>query len=293
MQAEAAARLEPFWVTANGVRFHARAAGSGRLVLLLHGFPQCWYCWRHQIPALAPAYRAVAPDLRGYNLSEKPARGYDLGTLSDNVAAIVRALGQDRAILVGHDWGGLTAWLTAMRHPEVVEALVVLNAPHPAVYFREIRDNPRQILRSWYIGFFQVPFLPEHLLTALHGRLTAALLRRTARRHTFSPTDLAVYRDAITTPGAARAALAYYRAWPANLRRLSTWLCRIECPTLVLWGLRDVALDPDLLPGLDPWVSNATVRTFPRATHWLAEDAPEAVNQALLTWLDETAGSRA
>ncbi|HEX2174192.1 MAG TPA: alpha/beta hydrolase [Dehalococcoidia bacterium] len=278
--------FDEIWITAQGgLRFHARGAGSGRLVLLLHGFPQCWYCWRWQIPALAPRYRAVAPDLRGYNLSDKPAGGYDVDTLAGDVVALIRALGHDRAVVVGHDWGGAIAWVVALRYPEVVEALAILNAPHPAAYRRALRRYPRQLLRSWYVGFFQIPFLPEQLLTAFGGRLTAVLLRGSARRHTFTPADLAVYRAAITVPGAARAALAYYRALPRRLRSVDDWSRRIECPTLVLWGERDPALDLALLDELDRWVPNLTVRTFPGATHWIPEDAPDEVNRALLDWL--------
>ena len=277
--------LEELWVTANGVRFYARAAGAGRLVLLLHGFPQCWYCWRHQIPALAARRRAVAPDLRGYNRSDKPPAGYDLATLADDVAGLIEALGHERAIIVGHDWGGEIAWAVAMQHPERVEALAILNVPHPAAYQREIVRNPRQMLRSWYVLFFQIPRLPEQLLTAFHGRLTMALLRGTAHPGTFQPADLAVYRDAITRPGAARAALAYYRALPRSPRSAGRWSRRVDCPTLVLWGTADPALDEALLDGLDQWVPNLTIRRFPGASHWLPEERPAEVNEALLTWL--------
>ena len=278
--------LEEVWITANGVRFYARAAGAGRLILLLHGFPQCWYSWRHQIPALATRYRAVAPDLRGYNRSEKPSSGYDLGTLADDIAGLIDRLGYERAVVVGHDWGGEIGWAVAMKHPERVAALAVLNAPHPAAYRREALRNPRQMLRSWYVLFFQIPRLPEQLLTAFHGRLTMAMLRRTAHPGTFSADDLAVYRDAITQPGAARAALAYYRAPFRSPRSASRWLRRIDCPTLVLWGTADLALDEALLDGHNAWAPNLTIRRFPGVSHWLPEERPAEVSEALLTWLD-------
>ena len=130
---------------------------GGPLVLLLHGFPEFWYSWRRQLPALAQRFRVVAPDLRGYNLSDKPASGYDQATLASDIPALIHALGADRAHVVGHDWGGVVAWGAAIHHPQVVDRLVILNAPHPAAYWRELRQNPRQLLRSWYIGLFQIP----------------------------------------------------------------------------------------------------------------------------------------
>ena len=168
---------EDGWSDGAGVRLHHVSAGRGPLVLLLHGFPDFWYGWRRQLPALAAAgFRAVAPDLRGYNLSERPARvaDYRIERLADDVAALVRALGADRAHVVGHDWGGLIAWQLAMRHPQVVDRLAILNAPHPA-RFRRLLLDPRQGLRSWYVAFFQLPWLPERVLGA-NGRRA---LRRT------------------------------------------------------------------------------------------------------------------
>src|SRR5215203_1684309 len=169
----------------NGVRLHYVGAGTGPLVLLLHGFPEFWYSWRAQIPALVAAgYRVIAPDMRGYNLSEKPAgvRSYMLDTLCDDVLALIHHAGEERATVVGHDWGGAVAWNVPMRHPRAVERLIVLNAPHPGAFLRELR-TPAQIAKSWYMFFFQLPWLPELSLRA--GGF--ATLQRTLRTDPVRP----------------------------------------------------------------------------------------------------------
>src|SRR5579859_1348188 len=152
------------YATSNGVRFHYVAAGaSGPLVILLHGFPEFWYSWREQLPALGERFRVVAPDLRGYNLSGRPAQGYDLRTLCADIVGLIEAFDERDAMVVGHDWGGIIAWALAIREPERVRRLAILNAPHPVPMWRELR-RPRQLRRSWYAVFFQLPWLPEWVL---------------------------------------------------------------------------------------------------------------------------------
>jgi pimeloyl-ACP methyl ester carboxylesterase len=193
-------------VTANGIRLHLVEMGSGPLVLLLHGFPEFWYAWRFVIPRLAAAgFRVAAPDLRGYGLSERPrgTRRYTLDELSADVAGLVRALGEERAAVVGHDWGGVVAFAAAERHADVVDRLVVVNAPHPRAMRRELR-NPDQLRRSWYAGFFQLPWIPEAVLRA--GRF--ALLRRVLRtgphrRGAVTDEDERRYVEAWSAPGCA------------------------------------------------------------------------------------------
>ncbi len=298
---EAEIGLRHRFVEANGVRFHVVEAGSAEvgpdgeaaggsrpLVLLLHGFPEFWYGWRSQIPALAERFHVVAPDLRGYNLSAKPASGYDYETLTQDVPALVRALGAERAHVVGHDWGGMVAWGAAVFHPEVVERLAILNAPHPMAYLRELSQNRRQALRSWYIALFQVPRLAEWLLTRGHGRGVAAALRGSARDPcAFSAADLAAYRRAVSRPGAAWAMLAYYRALrsvdPDELRsRLQT----VTASTLLIWGMDDVALVPELTDDLDDWVPDIQVERIADAGHWVQHERPDLVNRLLLEHLD-------
>jgi pimeloyl-ACP methyl ester carboxylesterase len=282
-------------LTANGLRFHALAAGpeDGPLVLLLHGFPELSRSWRHQLPALAEAgFRAVAPDLRGYGRTER--RGpYRMGTLVADVAGLVRALGAERATVAGHDWGGAIAWATAHSRPEVVERLAILNAPHPAALAHELRHNRRQRRRSRYMLFFQLPWLPERVLTRDRSAYVArALVGGSHNRAAFPPEELEHYRAAFSEPGAMSAALAYYRA--AGRRRLrrrqSSRRPPIEAPTLILWGTRDRFLGEELLrpellaPHFAAGVEPEIVR-IDDAGHFVQNEAPDRVNAELLRWL--------
>jgi len=271
----------------NGVRLHWVEAGSGPLVVLLHGFPEFWYSWRHQIAALSRAgFRVVAPDLRGYNESDKPAgvRHYRLSVLVDDVAGLIRRAGESRAAVVGHDWGGLIAWQVAMRRPEVVAKLAVLNAPHPAAMQRELRW-PMQWLRSWYILFFQLPWLPEwYLRSRDYAFLDQALLRPPARPGAFSAEDVAEYKRALDRPGALTATLSYYRGL-FRFRRDAASYRSIAAPTLLIWGERDRYLGVRLTEGLERWVANLRVERLPDASHWVQNDAPEQVSRLLIEFL--------
>lgn len=274
------------FIEAGGVRFHCAEQGTGPLVLLLHGFPECWYSWRHQLPALAAAgYRAVAPDLRGYNLSDKPRGGYNIESLAGDIVAIAGALGEDRAHVAGHDWGGVIAWQVAWRYPAFTRSLVAMNAPHPAAYAAYVRRHPRQMLRSVYMLLFQAPGVAEWLLTRRHASAVGQAFRRAARRpDAFTGADLAVYRDAFLRPGAARAALSYYRqALRQGARALPS--TPIEPPTLVLWGIGDPALERGMNDGLEARVRDLRVRYIEDCGHWTQQERPDIVTPALVEWL--------
>src|SRR3712207_196672 len=224
------------------VRLHYVEAGEGPLVLLLHGFPQFWYEWRHQIPALVEAgFWVVAPDMRGYNLSDKPpgVRAYRVELLTRDVERLIQACGERSATVVGHDWGAIVAWITAMRHPERVGRLAILNVPHPARFLDGFL-SPEQLLRSSYIYFFQIPRLPEEVIRAGDfALLRSALGRDPVRSGSFTAEDIERYIEAIARPGALNATINYYRAllrYPAGTRAL---LRRVEAPVLVIWGERD------------------------------------------------------
>lgn len=265
----------------NGVRLHWVEQGQGPLVLLLHGFPEFWYSWRRQIPVLAERFHVVVPDLRGYNLSEKPPKGYDVLTLTDDVLALARRLSGERVRVVGHDWGGMLAWVFAIRFPEATEKLVVLNAPHPARFAEEVR-RPRQFLRSTYALFFRIPRLPELLLGANRCWSLTRMMRRSAVvKDAFSDEDVERYREAMARPGALTAALNYYRA--ASLRRLPKDQT-VRAPTLVLWGVHDVALGKALTEGLERWVRHLTLCHLD-CGHWTQQELPEEVNRHLLEFL--------
>jgi pimeloyl-ACP methyl ester carboxylesterase len=286
------ARAEPWShheAVVNGVRLHYVEAGSGPLVILLHGFPEFWYSWRFQIPALVAAgFRVVAPDMRGYNTSEKPpgVRSYLIDTLADDVAGLIHHLGETRAIVVGHDWGGAVAWHVPTRHPTMVEKLIVLNAPHPAAFVRELRTMG-QWRKSWYMLFFQLPWLPE---TALHARRFALVDRvmRTdpVRSAAFSDEDIRRYKRVLSQPDALTASINYYRAlFRRNPREAMQEPPPIACPTLLIWGEQDRYLGVPLTEGLEQWVPQIHVERIQEASHWVQIDAPERVNVHMVEFL--------
>ena len=283
------------WHDVGYMRLHCVEAGEGPLVVLLHGFPEFWYSWRHQIPALAAAgLRVVAPDMRGYNVSGKP-RGVDAyrwQALTGDVVGLVRACGEERASIVGHDWGGVVGWHFAMCHPEMLERLAILNAPHPLHFLRALA-TPGQLARSWYIGFFQLPWIPEAVLSARNFSVLRQMLARDPEQPgAFSPEDIERYVEACRQPGALTAALNYYRAAarqnPARLQRETRV---VDAPVLVIWGEKERALGADLAEPPGEWVRNARVERLPTASHWVASDEPERVNALLIEFL--TGPSRA
>ncbi|WP_435333878.1 alpha/beta fold hydrolase [Haloarchaeobius sp. TZWWS8] len=282
----------------NDVRLHYVEAGDpeAETVLLLHGFPEFWYSWHEQIPELAEAgYHVVAPDMRGYNRSEKPhgVAAYCISELSMDVAELARQF-DESVHLVGHDWGGGVAWDVAARFPDVVESLTIMNAPHPGPFERELRGNPEQRRRSWYMAFFQLPWLPEWFLTRKDCAVFEDLFGDAARREdAFTDADLARYRHAFSRPGAATSALNYYRAlFRENVKdrvpfmRGDTARKQVDVPTLVLWGEADTALVPELTEGLDEWVADCRVVRISDASHWVQLDAPDRVTEELLDFVE-------
>jgi epoxide hydrolase 4 len=290
-------------VAVGEVKLHAVEMGEGRPVILLHGFPELWWSWRRQLPALARAgLHAVAPDLRGYGGSDRPpdVEAYALPRLVDDVAGLVRALGAGRASLVGHDWGGAVAWSLAARHPELVDRLVIMNAPHPAVFLRALL-RPDQLLRSAYMALFQLPELPERLLFARD----AALLRRGLRALRATPVadaELDVYVEAGRRADRLRGGLNSYRAMGRALvgrgRRRSPGEAgrpaagaarargrRIEAPVLVIWGEQDPVLGRALAAPPPHLVPDARVVRLPNASHAVMLDAAEEVNRLLVEFL--------
>jgi pimeloyl-ACP methyl ester carboxylesterase len=253
----------------------------------LHGFPEYWYSWRFQIPFLAElGYRVVAPDLRGYNDTEKPRTGYDIGNLLCDIEGLIKGLAYERAIIIGHDWGGALAWAFAIQYAPMTEQLIVLNAPHPAAFLRELRTL-KQMRRSWYILAFQLPWLPEYLLGRKHARAIGHMLSSTAvQKSAFSPDVLGRYREAMSKPGALRASLAYYRTLLRHSLRGVEWIQRpITVRTLLIWGEQDVALDLALTEGLEAWVPNLQVKRIGASGHWVQQEMPELVNSYLAEFL--------
>jgi pimeloyl-ACP methyl ester carboxylesterase len=271
-----------------GVRLHYVELGEGPLVVLLHGFPDFWYGWRRQIPALAAAgFRVVAPDLRGYDLSDKPSdvRAYGLRRIVEDVVALLDSLGASRAHVVGHDWGAGVAWSLAMSHPDRVARLAVLNGPHPQALLKGLR-RPAQLAKSWYMLVFQLPLLPEWMLRrGQFATLVRAMRDEPTRDGAVTEDDVARYREAWGRPGALTGMLAWYRAM--FRRSLQPKMRRIDAPVLVLWGEADPHLDSRLAVPDPALVPRARVERIPGASHWVQTDAPELVNAALVAFLRE------
>src|SRR3954447_6366695 len=243
-------------LTTNGVMLHAVAAGpsDGPLVILLHGFPEFWYGWRHQIEPLAAAgLHVLIPDQRGDNLSDKPKgiAAYGLDTLARDVLGLIDDAGADKAFVAGHDWGGLVAWWLGIRYPERVRKIALLNIPHPLVMQRALRKNPAQRKKSWYVFFFQLPWLPERAFRADGFALGVKSLQRSSRPGTFSDADLDLYREAWSQPGAVRSMIRWYRAGLRSRPKLPA-SPRVSVPTLLLWGAKDRFLGRELAqPSID------------------------------------------
>ena len=267
------------------VRLHAVAAGpkDGPVVVLLHGFPEFWYGWHRQIGPLAAAgFRVIVPDQRGYNQSSKPrgVRRYALSELTSDVMAIADQLGQRKIFLAGHDWGAAVAWSAALSHPERVAKLAILNVPHPSVMRRYLMSNRRQLRRSWYMFFFQLPFLPEALFSANNFRMGASALKNSSRAGTFTAEDLTQYRAAWSRPGAVTAMIHWYRAAFRFRAHFADRTVRV--PTRILWGERDRFLLFKMAEASLRYCSDGEVISFPEASHWLQHEEPARVSELLI-----------
>jgi epoxide hydrolase 4 len=269
------------FIDTNGIRLHYVRQGSGKLMLMLHGFPEFWYSWRHQISEFSRDYQVVAVDLRGYNLSDKPDRpeAYQMPEFIADVQGLIRGLGYEDCILVAHDWGGAIAWNFAYAHPEMVEKLIVLNIPHPAKFAAGLQTT-RQLLKSWYIFAFQIPWLPEFLLQLNdYQAIKNAFLGMAIDKTAFSEADLNAYRDAAAQPGALTAMINYYRgAFGLFSSKRSQWGI-LEVPTLTIWGENDTALGKELTYGTDGYVRNWQVKYIPNCSHWVQQEQPALVNR--------------
>ena len=276
----------------NGIRMHYVTQGSGPLIVLLHGFPEFWYSWRFQIPVLAElGYTVVAPDLRGYNDTDKPRTGYDVGTLIRDIEGLIKGLGYTQAVVIGHDWGGALAWVFAMRYPQLVSRLVVMNAPHPWAFERELRTW-KQLKKSWYVFAFQLSWLPEYLMRRNQAELIGRMIYQAAvQKDAFPPAVLDQYRAAMSKPGALTAAINYYRRFMCSALNLNSSSSGgktiISAPTLLIWGEQDIALDIALTTGLEQWVPNIQIKRIPDSGHWVQQEKPDLVNAYLTQFLQQ------
>lgn len=280
-------------------------SGKGKLIIFLHGFPEFWYAWKNQLAVFGKAYLAVAPDMRGYNLSSKPA---DLGQyqgnfLVEDVRALAEHLGQKKFFLVGHDWGGAVAWVFAAVYPDYLEKLVIINAPHPSVFDRELRENPEQQKASQYMLMLRSPAAEQNLSANNYAMLVETVLGDgpARRERHFTEDDRRAYLEAWSQPGALTGGLNYYRAArlgpptrenPVGARHAAPLLpvdlasLTVRVPTLVIWGEKDPYLLAGNLNGLERFVTDLTIRRVPDGSHWVIREKPDLVNAAIRDFLE-------
>ena len=276
----------------NGLRLHAVVKGNGPVVLLLHGFPENWYAWRHQINALSKAgFKAVAPDLRGYNKSQRPTNvsDYHIERLCEDVDGWIGLFGNNPVHLVAHDWGGAIAWYYAATRPEKLATLTILNAPHPKLFNQHLRKNPRQLLRSWYMLFFQIPWLPEALIRAdLEGTFRRTFKGWAIKKEMFTDEVIEAFAQPMKTSGALTAGINYYRAIFRDTHSFKEAgkFPKIEVDTQVIWADSDRALGKELCDGLeDQMEGHFEIHHIPDCSHWVQQEQPEKVNEYLLDFL--------
>ena len=275
----------------NGVRLHYARAGSGPLVMFLHGFPEFWYEWKQQLAAFAVDHTVVAPDMRGYNLSSKPAdlADYQMPKLVEDVRALAAGLlkqsGGQKFTLVAHDWGGVVAWVFAAMHPEMLDRLVIVNAPHPTIFGRLLREDPDQQKASQYMTMFRSGDAEATLSANNYAMLTSMVLGAGLRDGTLTEADRKEYVAAWSQPGALTGGLNYYRASgvgpsspTADAAPLTQAALTIRVPTLVIWGEKDTALLTQNLNGLDQYVPALTIKRIPEGTHWVVRERAADVN---------------
>lgn len=288
-------------VVLNDVEIHYRSSGKGRLILFLHGFPEFWAAWEQQLKAFGDQYHAVAPDLRGFNLSSKPLRpeAYHIKLLVEDIRGLVGHLGHQKMILVAHDWGGGVAWAFANRHPEIVEKLVIINSPHPAIFARELLINPEQQSASEYMNLFRSPEAEALLSKDRYRYLQSAF---TGGRSSWIPGDamLERYISAWSQPNALTGGLNYYRISPLHpptceaeaavikqVAEAPREMFAVNVPTMVIWGEKDDALLPGNIEGLERYVDRLRIERIPDGSHWVIHEHPDRVNRLIRSFIED------
>ncbi|AFY33489.1 alpha/beta fold hydrolase [Calothrix sp. PCC 7507] len=267
------------YITTNGVKLHYVTQGEGSLMLMLHGFPEFWYSWRHQIPEFAKYFQVVALDLRGYNDSDKPLEqsAYVMSEFVKDIQGVITGLGYKKCILVGHDWGGAIAWNFAYDHPQKVEKLIILNLPHPAKFAQGLRTLP-QLLRSAYIFFFQLPWIPELFIKSSNYQAIERVFKGMAvDKSAFMQGDIDAFKEAAAKPLALTAMLNYYRNIFQQRILEKNWRI-LEVPTLMIWGEEDTALGKELTYDTQTYVREFQLKYIPNCNHWVQQEQPELVN---------------
>jgi len=276
-------------MSVNGIQLNVICEGDDNapLIILLHGFPECWLSWKAQIKPLADAgYRVWAPDQRGYNLSDKPSAisDYRIDKLAADVEALRIAAGAEKFHLVGHDWGAAVAWWYGLHYSDHLRSLTAINVPHPVVFKRTLGRNPKQLLKSWYMFFFQLPKLPELLLSLGDFSRLAKGLKSSSNKGAFDQTLMNELKAAWRQPGALTGMLNWYRA--AIRRPIKPDNVHISAPTRILWGVNDIALTPEMASASKDYCDQVELTYYPEATHWLPHDLPDTVTTEILQFCD-------
>ena len=282
------------FVKVNGIRMHYVTMGNGSLIVLLHGFPEFWYSWRYQIPTLSKQFKVVAPDMRGYGETEKPVKkeAYKIEKIVNDIVELIHVLGYEKATIAGHDWGGIISWSIAMMAPDVVEKLIILNAPHPGVYSKYMSKNLKQILRSWYIFFFLIKGIPELILGSSNYKiLKSSILKSSVRKESFTEKDIETYVSSWKSGGVS-GGINYYRAnlslryW-SNSNSVS--FPKIKVPVLQIWAEDDIFLGKELTENTREFIDAPyRLHLIPNCGHWLQQEASAEVNRIMIKFLDDT-----
>jgi len=295
-------KFESRYADVNDIRLHYVSVGKGPLMLFVHGFPEFWAEWEDQLDFFGRSYQAVALDMRGYNLSSKPeaVEAYHASLLIKDLKALIEHLGHQKCILVAHDWGGAVAWSFVMAHPEMVEKLVIINSPHPAVFTRELLNNPAQQKASAYMNQFRLPGVEQVLAKDDYAQLQYALFSPDTSRWEPTAEIRQKYIKAWSQPGALTGGLNYYRVSPLypptseedqkrlkSIADLPVEMFAVKVPTLVIWGEGDHALGIGNLEGLDNYITDLTIERIPEGTHWVIHEQPDRVNALIMAFINK------
>lgn len=280
--------IEFKYIDTNDITLHVALRGpeDGELVILLHGFPDFWYGWRKQIDALAEAgYRVAVPDQRGYNLSDKPRgrKAYTINKLEEDITGLIKKLNRTKAVIIGHDWGGAVGWQLASTHPEMVTKFIAINIPHMGVFPKALLKTPSQLIRSLYMVFFQIPILPEKLMSGRNFKNMAQVLKRISKKGAFNESDIKEYKQAWSNRGALTGMLNWYRALPFGIKHINQK--KIEVPVKIIWGEKDRFLSKELARKSLKFIDGEPVFWINGAGHWVNLEEPEIVNKEILKFL--------
>ena len=273
----------------NKIKMNVAESGEGQPILFLHGFPECWYSWRYQLKGLSNNFRCIAPDLRGFGKTDKPLTGYDIETLSLDIMELSEKLSLKNFVLCGHDWGGVIAWDFAYRYKTKIKALIIMNAPHLLDYIKEIFTNPFQLLKSWYVFFFQIPYIPEKILGMKNYKLLSNLIKASIINHKFfTDKDIEILRKEISKPNALKCGISYYRNAPKSfIKWRNLYTEKLNIPICVIWGKKDKFLSVRLAKKMAEKTNGKfDLKVLENSGHWVQQECPEEVNRFIREFVE-------